>query len=57
MERESNSHMDDYLRKHLRRETPAEKGPGGRSFQPHSNPGKGPGGQLKHMKETPPRQR
>ena len=30
MERENDSHMDEYLRKHLRRKTPAEKGPGGR---------------------------
>ena len=46
--------MDRYLRKHLRRETPAEKSPRGRSPQPHSNPGKGRGGQLKHMTETHP---
>ena len=52
--RENNSHMDKYLRKHLRRETPAEKSPGERSPQPHSNLGKGRGGQLKHMTETPP---
>ena len=31
MERESDSRMDKYLRKHLRRETPAVNGPGGRS--------------------------
>ena len=54
MERELDSHMDKYLRKHLQRETPAEKAPGGRSPQRHSNPGKGPGAQLKHMTETPP---
>ena len=54
MERENDSHMDKYLRKHLQREAPAEKLQGGRSPQPHSNPGKGKGGQLKHMKETPP---
>ena len=54
MERENDSHMDKYLRKHLRREAPAEEAQGGRSPQPHSNPGKGKGGQLKHMKETPP---
>ena len=54
MERENDSHMEKYLRKHLRRETPAEKSPGGRSPQPHSNPGKGRGVQLKHMTETPP---
>ena len=52
MERENDSHMDKYLRKHLRRETPAEKAPGGRSPQPHSNPGEGRGGLLKHMTET-----
>ena len=54
MKRENDSHMDKYPRKHLRRETPAEKSPGGRSPQPHSNLGKGRGGQLKHMTETPP---
>ena len=54
MERENDSHMDKYLRKHLRREAPAEKPQGGRSPQPHSNPGKGKGVQLKHMTETPP---
>ena len=53
MERENDSHMDKYLRKHLPRETLAEKNPGGRSLHHHSNPGKGPGGQLKHMTETP----
>ena len=30
MGRENDSNMDKYLRKHLRRETPAEKAPGGR---------------------------
>ena len=54
MERENDSHMDKYLRKHVRRETPAEKSPGGRSPQPHSNPWKGRGGKLKHLTETPP---
>ena len=54
MGRENDSHMDKYLRKHLRGETPAEKSPGGRSPQPHSNPGKGRGGQLKHSTENPP---
>ena len=54
MERENDPHMDTYLRKHLRRDTPAEKDPGGRSPQPHCNPGKGRGGQLKDMTETPP---
>ena len=57
MERENDSHMDRYLQKHLRRETPAEKSPRGRSPQPHSNPGQGRGGQLKHLTETPPFQR
>ena len=46
--------MDRYLRKHLQRETPGEKSPGGRSPQAHSAPGKGRGGQLKDMTETPP---
>ena len=54
MERDNDSDMEKYLRKHLRRETPAEKGPGGGSPRPHSNPGKGRGGQLKHMTEGPP---
>ena len=53
MERENDAHMDKYLRKHLRGETPAEKSPGERSPQPHSNPGKGRWGQLTHMTETP----
>ena len=34
MERDIESHMDKYLRKILRRETPAEKAPGGRSPSP-----------------------
>ena len=54
MERENDSHMDKYLRKHMRRETPAEKSPGVRSPQRHSNPGKGRGGKLKHLTEAPP---
>ena len=54
MDRENDSHMDKYLRKHPQREPPTEKAPGGRSPQPHSNPGKGCCGQLKHMTETPP---
>ena len=54
MERENDSHMDKYVRKHLRRETPADKGPGGTSPQPHSNTGNGRGWQLKHMKSPPP---
>ena len=41
MEREKDSHMDKYMRKHLRRETAVEKHTGGRSPEPHSNPGKG----------------
>ena len=53
MEKENDSQMDKYLRKHLRRETPGEKSPGGRSSQPHPNPGKNRGGQLKHMTVTP----
>ena len=43
MERENDSHMDKYLRKHPRRETPAEKAPGERSPQPHFNAGRGRG--------------
>ena len=54
MERENDSLMDKYLRKHLRRETPAEKSPGRRSPQPHSSLGEGRGGQLKHVTETTP---
>ena len=56
MVRENDSHMDKYLRKYLRRETLAEKNPGGRSSRTHSNPGKGRGGHLKHRQETPPLQ-
>ena len=41
IEWDNDSHMDQYLREHLQRETPAEKSPGGRLPQPHSNPGKG----------------
>ena len=54
MERGNDSHMNKYLRKHLRTETPAEKPSGGRSPQPHSNPQKGRGGHLRHMTETHP---
>ena len=54
MGKENDSHMDRYLRKHLRRETPAEKAPRGRSPRPNSNPGKGRGGKLTHKTETPP---
>ena len=53
MERKNDSHMDKYLHKHVRRETSAEKAPGGRSPQPHSKPAKGRVGQLEHMTETP----
>ena len=56
MERENDPHLDKYLRKHLQTETPAERRPVGRPPQHHSNPGKGRGEQLKHMKETPPLQ-
>ena len=52
-EKENDSHKDKYLRKHLRRETPAQRSLGRRSPQPHSNLGKGRGGQLKHLTETP----
>ena len=41
VERKNNSHMDKYLLKHLRRETPTEKGPAGGSPQPQPEPGKG----------------
>ena len=54
MKRENDSHMDRYLRKHLQREILAEKGPGDRSPQPHSNPAEGCCGQLNHMTETRP---
>ena len=52
--RDSDSHMDKYLRKCLRRETAAERNRGGRSFQPHCNPGRGRGGQVNTMQKTPP---
>ena len=45
--------MDKYLHKRLRRETPAETSPARRLPQPNSGPGKGRGGQLNHMTETP----
>ena len=54
MKKENNSHMDKYLRKQLRCEAPAEKGPGVRSPQHHSIPGKGRGGRLKQMTKTSP---
>ena len=54
MNRENDSNMVKYLRKHLQTESPVEKAPGGRLPQLHSNPRKGRGGQLKHMAETPP---
>ena len=38
MERVNDSHMDKYLRKHLRRETPAQKSPAGRSSKKRSLP-------------------
>ena len=54
MEREKDFHMDKYLRKHLRRETPAARNLGGRSSQPHSNPGKVPGGPVEtHARDHP----
>ena len=49
MERKNDARIEKYVRKHLRRETPAEKSAGGRSPEPYSNPWKGSGGQLKHM--------
>ena len=52
MERENDFHMNKYLRRHLRREPSAEKNLGGRSSEPHSNPGKGCAGHLKHTQET-----
>ena len=54
MERENDSHMQKYLGKHLRTETPGEELLRGRSPQPHSNLGNGRGGQLKELTETPP---
>ena len=54
MERANDSHMDKYLRKHLRRETPAERNPRGGFCEPHSNPRKGRGGNLNYMQEHPP---
>ena len=54
MEREIESHVDKYLCMHLRRETPAEKAPGGRLPQPYCNFRKARGRQLEHMTETAP---
>ena len=53
VERENDSHMDKYIRKHLRSETPFERNARGRSSQPNPNYGNGRGGQLKNMQETP----
>ena len=53
MEMENDSHMDKYLRRLLQRKAPAERNPGGRFSQPNPNHGKGFGGQMKHMQETP----
>ena len=49
MERENDSYMDKYVRKHVRRETPAERNPGRRRAIPNPNLGKGRGGQVKLM--------
>ena len=54
MERENDCHMDKYLRKHLRREAPADRPQGGRSPQPHSNPGKGKGRATEAYDGDPP---
>ena len=54
MGRENDCHMDMYLRNYLRRETPAEKAPGRRLPEPHTNHGKGGAGLLKHMTVTLP---
>ena len=53
MQRENDTDMDKFLRKHLRRETPAEKSPRGMSPQPYSDPEKGREGQLNHISVTP----
>ena len=49
MERENGSDMDKYLRKHLGRETLAERNTQGRFSQQDPNQGKGRGGQVKLM--------
>ena len=54
MERGNDSHIDKYLRKHLRRQTACENPPVPSSPQPHSDPGKGRGGQLKHLTQSAP---
>ena len=46
--------MDKYLRKHLQRESPAEKSPNRRLPQCHSNCAKGCSWQLKHISDSPP---
>ena len=53
MERDTLSHMDKHLCRHLRSITPAERNLRARSSQLHSNLGKGLWVQLKHMQETP----
>ena len=45
--------MEKHLRKHLRRETPAKRNPGGSSSQPHSSPGKGVVGSSKACRIGP----
>ena len=52
--RGNDSHMDKYLRKLLQRRPLLRQFLDGGSPPPHSDPGKGRGGQLKHMKKTPP---
>ena len=54
MGKDNDSHMDNHLRQHLRRKTPAERNFGGTSPQPHSNRAKGRGEELKHMPESYP---
>ena len=53
MERDNYPHTDNYLFRHLQRETPAERNPGGGLSQPQPNPGQCRDAQLKHMQKTP----
>ena len=57
MDRENGSHMDKYLPKQLRKETPPEKSSRGTLRQPHCNRWKDRGGPLKHRKQNPLLQR
>ena len=49
MDSKNEFHMDKYLRKHLRTESPPERNPCRKLSQPCSHPSKSRGGALKHI--------